>query len=162
MAAAWTTFGLVPVPIALGGILLLATASRMPHRTAKGTVRLRKVASTGPGRMKFSVVDDALYFVGQSTKRGHELWRSDGTAEGTRPFLDINPAWERALGWLPTFTCPMGTLVIRGTVFAPHGRDAPRLNPCAVGPRRLHSVRRRGRETAEQGDDDGQQRLARF
>ncbi len=33
-------------------------------------------------------------------------------------------AWERALGWLPTFTCPMGTLVIRGTVFAPHGRDA--------------------------------------
>lgn len=33
-------------------------------------------------------------------------------------------AWERALGWLPTFTCPMGTLVVRGSVFAPHGRDA--------------------------------------
>jgi hypothetical protein len=33
-------------------------------------------------------------------------------------------AWERALGWLPTFTCPMGALVVRGTVFAPHGRDA--------------------------------------
>ncbi|MBU6365872.1 MAG: hypothetical protein KJT01_06640 [Gemmatimonadetes bacterium] len=33
-------------------------------------------------------------------------------------------AWERAVGWLPTFTCTMGTLVIRGTVFAPYGRDA--------------------------------------
>lgn len=33
-------------------------------------------------------------------------------------------AWERALGWLPTFTCTMGTLVVRGTVFAPYGRDA--------------------------------------
>ena len=33
-------------------------------------------------------------------------------------------AWERALGWLPTFTCTMGSLVVRGTVFAPYGRDA--------------------------------------
>lgn len=32
--------------------------------------------------------------------------------------------WERALGWLPTFTCPVGELVVRGTIFAPHGRDA--------------------------------------
>lgn len=33
-------------------------------------------------------------------------------------------AWERAGGWLPTFTCTIGELVVRGTVFAPHGRDA--------------------------------------
>lgn len=33
-------------------------------------------------------------------------------------------AWERAVGWLPTFTCSIGTLVVRGTVFAPYGRDA--------------------------------------
>ena len=33
-------------------------------------------------------------------------------------------AWERALGWLPTFTCTVGSLVLRGTLFAPHGRDA--------------------------------------
>ncbi|MBX6330408.1 MAG: hypothetical protein IRY91_01025 [Gemmatimonadaceae bacterium] len=33
-------------------------------------------------------------------------------------------AWERALSWLPTFTCPLDSLVVRGTVFAPHGRDA--------------------------------------
>ncbi|MDF1502061.1 hypothetical protein [Roseisolibacter sp. H3M3-2] len=33
-------------------------------------------------------------------------------------------AWERAVQWLPTFTCTVGTLVVRGTIFAPHGRDA--------------------------------------
>ncbi len=33
-------------------------------------------------------------------------------------------AWERAIGWLPTFTCALGGLVVRGTLFAPHGRDA--------------------------------------
>ena len=33
-------------------------------------------------------------------------------------------AWERALGWIPTFTCTVDALVVRGTLFAPHGRDA--------------------------------------
>ncbi|MDH5234028.1 MAG: hypothetical protein OEW77_03650 [Gemmatimonadota bacterium] len=33
-------------------------------------------------------------------------------------------AWERALQWLPTFTSQTSDLVIRGTVFAPFGRDA--------------------------------------
>jgi len=33
-------------------------------------------------------------------------------------------AWERSVGWLPTFTCTVGTLVVRGSIFAPYGRDA--------------------------------------
>jgi hypothetical protein len=33
-------------------------------------------------------------------------------------------AWERALNWLPTFTCTIDQLVVRGTLFAPYGRDA--------------------------------------
>ncbi len=32
--------------------------------------------------------------------------------------------WERALHWLPTFTSTIGELVVRGTIFAPFGRDA--------------------------------------
>ena len=32
--------------------------------------------------------------------------------------------WERALHWLPTFTSTPGDLVVRGTIFAPFGRDA--------------------------------------
>ncbi|MCC6245421.1 MAG: hypothetical protein IT353_21445 [Gemmatimonadaceae bacterium] len=33
-------------------------------------------------------------------------------------------AWEQAVGWLPTFTCSIGSVLVRGTVFAPYGRDA--------------------------------------
>ena len=45
--------------------------------------------------------------------------------DGRRTELsDEGIAWERALGWLPTFTCTVGSLIVRGTVFAPYGRDA--------------------------------------
>lgn len=40
------------------------------------------------------------------------------------PLAEATLAWERAAGWLPTFTCTMGELVIRATIFAPYGRDA--------------------------------------
>ena len=33
-------------------------------------------------------------------------------------------AWERAAAWLPTFTCTLGDIVVRGSIFAPYGRDA--------------------------------------
>ncbi|MEX2659370.1 MAG: DUF2207 domain-containing protein, partial [Acidimicrobiales bacterium] len=41
-AAAFTTFGLVPIPLVIAGILLCANARRMPHRTARGTGVLRR------------------------------------------------------------------------------------------------------------------------
>ena len=40
------------------------------------------------------------------------------------PLARSGLAWERALEWLPTFTSSVGSTVIRGTVFAPYGRDA--------------------------------------
>lgn len=33
-------------------------------------------------------------------------------------------AWERISTWLPTFSCTVGDLAVRGTIFAPYGRDA--------------------------------------
>ncbi len=39
-------------------------------------------------------------------------------------FSDAPMAWERALGWLPTFTCQVGPLLVRGTAFAPFGRES--------------------------------------
>lgn len=51
-----------------------------------------------------------------------------------RPYLAIDGvpvdweaqalAWERAFGWLPTFTATIGPVVVRATIFAPYGRDA--------------------------------------
>jgi hypothetical protein len=41
--AAGTSFGLVPIPVVLVGLLLAAVSRAMPHRTAKGTGVLRRV-----------------------------------------------------------------------------------------------------------------------
>src|SRR5205823_804489 len=60
---------------------------------------------------------------------------ADGTGEPlARPEIAIDGSpvdlgagtlvWERALGWLPTFTGSLEKVVLRGTVFAPYGRDA--------------------------------------
>lgn len=37
LAATFTHLGLIPIPIAIAGLLLMALSGRMPHRTAKGT-----------------------------------------------------------------------------------------------------------------------------
>jgi len=56
---------------------------------------------------------------------GPALARPSLEINGVRHELsDVPIAWERALGWIPTFTCSIGDLVLRGTIFAPYGRDA--------------------------------------
>jgi hypothetical protein len=56
---------------------------------------------------------------------GPALARPSLNIGGVRHELsDVPMAWERALGWIPTFTCTIGELVLRGTIFAPYGRDA--------------------------------------
>ena len=56
---------------------------------------------------------------------GPALARPSVDIAGVRHELsDVPIAWERALGWIPTFTCTIGELVLRGTIFAPYGRDA--------------------------------------
>ncbi len=48
-----------------------------------------------------AVLDDTLYFVGGDGGHGHELWRTDGTLEGTWMLRDIDPgrpdSWIRNL-----------------------------------------------------------------
>jgi uncharacterized protein len=86
--------------------------------------------------------DGALYAVGmlhRGSRSAVEFAGSAGFVEGEgppllRPTIRIDGAthgladapmvWERALGWLPTFTWTHGDLVVRGTVFAPFGRDS--------------------------------------
>jgi hypothetical protein len=69
----------------------------------------------------------ALEFVAQTGNGGSDspLLLPMLTVDGLDVELgSTGMAWERALGWLPTFTCTVGTLVVRGMVFCPFGRDA--------------------------------------
>jgi hypothetical protein len=86
--------------------------------------------------------DGALFAVGvlhRGTRSSVELAGAPGFVEGEGPALlrprlrignrmiglaDAPMAWERAFGWLPTFTWTLDGLVVRGTVFAPFGRDS--------------------------------------
>ncbi len=69
----------------------------------------------------------ALEFVASDTENGSDapLLRPTMVVDGEAVALGATGmAWERALGWLPTFTCTVGSLLVRGMVFCPFGRDA--------------------------------------
>ena len=81
----------------------------------------------------------AVGFLHRGTRSAIEFAGAPGFVEGEGPPLlrprlrvgakefglsDAPMAWERALGWLPTFTWTMGDIAVRGTVFAPFGRDS--------------------------------------
>ena len=86
--------------------------------------------------------DASVHAVGvlhRASRAAIELAGAAGFADGTGPALlrpvltiggvrhelsDVPIAWERALGWIPTFTCTIADVVVRGTIFAPYGRDA--------------------------------------
>lgn len=86
--------------------------------------------------------DGAVFAVGflhRGTRSAIEFAGAAGFVEGEGPPLmrprlrigtteyglaDAPMAWERALGWLPTFTWTLGDVAVRGTVFAPFGRDS--------------------------------------
>lgn len=86
--------------------------------------------------------DGAVFAVGflhRGTRSAIEFAGASGFVDGEGPPLlrprlqmagkeytlaDAPMAWERAFGWLPTFTWTLGDLVVRGTVFAPYGRDS--------------------------------------
>jgi hypothetical protein len=70
----------------------------------------------------------AIEFAGSpdfETGQGPALLRPLLEIDGVKHVLsDVPIAWERALAWIPTFTCTVGDLIVRGTIFAPYGRDA--------------------------------------
>jgi hypothetical protein len=57
-----------------------------------------------------------------------------GTAPLAQLFVNVNGetrllgaegiSWEREFGWIPTFSCRIGGLSLRGTICAPHGQNA--------------------------------------
>ncbi|MBL0939831.1 MAG: hypothetical protein IBJ03_13120 [Gemmatimonadaceae bacterium] len=87
---------------------------------ADGAIHALGVMHRG-ARAAIEVAGHADFVSGHGTPLLRPVLRVDGieqalAAEGI--------AWERAVGWLPTFTCTVGSLLVRGTIFAPYGRDA--------------------------------------
>ena len=63
----------------------------------------------------------ATFVEGSGAPLARPVVSIDGVAVA---FASGGIAWERALHWLPTFTTQVGSVIVRGTIFAPFGRDA--------------------------------------
>lgn len=92
----------------------------------------------------------AIEFAGTESFGGGDgpaLARPTITIDGVAAVLGADGlTWERAVGWLPTFTASIGTITIRGTIFAPFGRDAD-----LAGAVYALSIENRGPERAQVG-----------
>ncbi len=77
--------------------------------TVAGTSLVKRVNPTGSAQIREMTSHRGLvYFAGTETSIGSELWRSDGTAAGTRPVQDIQPGIGSAF---PTQITPSGDLL---------------------------------------------------
>lgn len=87
---------------------------------ADGAIHALGVLHRG-ARAAVEFAGSAAFLSGQGAPLMRPVLRVDGQV---RELAAEGIAWERAVGWLPTFTCTVGQLIVRGTIFAPYGRDA--------------------------------------
>ncbi len=87
---------------------------------ADGAVHAVGVLHRGArGAVEFA--GDADFLSGTGTPLLRPVLHINGTAHA---MATDGVAWERAQHWLPTFTAKVESLTVRGTIFAPYGRDA--------------------------------------
>ena len=64
---------------------------------------------------------DSRFIDGDAPAMFKLIVERDGKA---RPLGEEGIAWERESGWLPSFSCKLDDLAIRGVICAPHGRSS--------------------------------------
>lgn len=64
-----------------------------------------------------ATLTNVILFTAQTTREGMELWRSDGTPEGTYLLKDINPGVAEGLSARPEGSDPSGFVNYRGRVY---------------------------------------------
>lgn len=118
--------------------------------TARGTRRVADLAPGfgGSGPSQLTAVGSTLFFAAvdianQEGSSGVELWRSDGTAAGTRLVKDINPTGD-AFG--PRSSYPrdftvLGSTLLFTAVDASSGRELWRSDGTAEGTQRVADLR---------------------
>ena len=87
---------------------------------ADGSLRALGVLHRG-ARSAVEIAGAPAFLDGEGPALLRPTLRVDGVAT---PLGTTGLAWERAMEWIPTFTATIGSLVVRGTLFAPYGRDA--------------------------------------
>src|SRR3954464_11402961 len=112
-----TPFPLPTVPWQITGNHWLALPCIHP---ADGSIRAVGIVHRG-ARGSIELAGDETFLEGKGAPLAIPSFEIDGKVHR---LLEVGMAWERAFGWVPTFTATLDSIVIRGTIFAPFGRDA--------------------------------------
>lgn len=86
---------------------------------ADGSIRAVGIIHRG-ARGAIELAGDPRFLDGQGAPLAIPSFEIDGTVHH---LSEVGVAWERAFAWVPTFTATLGSMVIRGTIFSPFGRD---------------------------------------
>jgi uncharacterized repeat protein (TIGR01451 family) len=142
-----------PRMAALGGQALLLASDGVSgvelwrsDGTAAGTVRVKDInpgPSDGldPVEFAFTVVGGVAYFGANDGSTGRELWRSDGTAAGTKRVADINPG---PAGSFSGGVTDAGGLIYFAASDGTTGAELWRSDGTAAGTKRVADINDRG------------------
>jgi ELWxxDGT repeat protein len=112
--------------------------------TAAGTRLVRDIKpgsssslDDSAGRPDFTNVGGTLFFTAKDGSHGDELWRSDGTAAGTRLVRDINPGGDYSF---PNQFTNVGGTILFSARDDTHGYELWRTDGTAAGTRLVRNI----------------------
>jgi ELWxxDGT repeat protein len=117
---------------------LAALAASAPAQAAGSPQLIKDINPTGSSNpSQMTVVGSTLYFAANDGVHGNELWKSDGTAAGTKMVKNIRP--------LGKSSNPENLVNVNGTLFftandGTHGRELWKSNGTAAGTRMVKDL----------------------
>lgn len=118
---------------------VMAPSDLSPDQEPSSAIELVRDVWPGPvsGTSDLTVLDGRIFFAGDHPETGIELWRSDGTAEGTFMLMDIRPG--------PIGGFPQGLLVVADRLFfvasdGVHGSELWVSDGTAAGTRMVRDI----------------------
>ena len=123
----------------LGIVALALLVPATPVAAATGPYLVKDINTSGSSSpSSLTPIGDTLYFSAKGGGKGRELWRSDGTAPGTKRVKDIYPG---STGSMPDWLTNVGGLLYFSANDGVNGRELWVSDGTTVGTHMLKNIR---------------------